>query len=273
MANRDVRRVLAWGCGAPSTTLAVMAALGDLEPLDLVLHADTQFEQARTMEMRDWYAGWLRGKGLRVEIVTAGSVWEQGATEHIHIPFWTETGGPLQRQCTRHFKVMPSRHFLRRWAGCLPDRPPHPKPGAYEQWFGFTWDEWHRMFSSDVQYIVNEFPLVRRKMHRQDCLDYLRSHGLPVPIGSACIGCPYRSPSSWIDMRDNAPEDFAIAVQFDEENRENPLAARGGGTADRLYIYRYGGPLADADLEADATRERKAKQLPLMICGQGGCWT
>jgi hypothetical protein len=249
-----------------------MSALGRLEPLDLVLHADTQFEQKRTVEMRDWYTQWLRERGVKVEIVTAGDVRDDSKGDG-HMPFWTEKGGPLRRQCTGDFKIDPSKRFLRQWIGCPIGRPPHPKAGTFEQWFGFTWDEWHRIFDSDVQYIVNRFPLIERKMTREDCYALLEAEGLPLPIASACIGCPYRSASEWAEMRDNAPGDFALAVQFDEGIRQTPWAIRTGGDADRLYIYKHGGPLAQADLEADARRERQGKQLPLMICGKGGCWT
>ena len=107
-------------------------------------------------------------------------------------------------------------------------------------------------------------------MTRKDCVDYLRSHGLPVPPKSACICCPYRSPSEWLAMKREAPEEFAEAVEFDELNRHNPLAVRYGGcsTADEIFIYRGPRgpePLATANLEEAAARERRGRQLPLFI--------
>ena len=267
-------KTLSWGCGVQSTTLAVMSALGDLEPLDAVINADTGWERALTYEMRDFYAAWLRERGVRVEIVTAGNVRYDGAKVHIHIPFWTSDGGPLLRQCTGEFKIDPVKRCVRELMGFDARKPPHPKPGSVEQWIGFSLDEWTRIKDNRVKFIVNRWPLVERKMTRQDCEGYLAERGLPVPPKSACIGCPYRPASEWIMMRDTAPDEFAEAVAFDEENRHNPLAVRDGSTSDELFIYSHGGALADADLESDAARERSREhfQIPF-ICESGYCWT
>ena len=267
-------RVLSWGCGVQSTTLAVMSALGDLEPLDAVINADTGWERALTYEMRDFYTAWLREREVRVEIVTAGNVRDEGAVAHIHIPFWTSDGGPLQRQCTMDFKIVPVKHCIRKLLGLDPSKPPNPEPNSVEQWIGFSLDEWTRIKESRVKFITHRWPLVEQQMTRQDCKEYLGGHGLPVPPKSACIGCPYRQASEWIVMRDTAPDEFADAVTFDEANRHNPLAIRGNLTADELFIYSHGGALADASLEADAAKEREREhfQMPL-LCESGYCWT
>jgi len=268
-------RVLSWGCGVQSTTLAVMSALGDLELLDAVIHANTGWERALTYETRDFYTAWLRERGMRVEIVSAGNIRDEGAKAHIHIPFWTSgSGAPLRRQCTRYFKIDPVKRCLRELMGFDPSRPPHPKPGSVEQWIGFSLDEWTRIKESRVKFITHSWPLVEKQITRQDCKDYLISHGLPVPPKSACIGCPYRQASEWIVMRDTTPDEFAEAVAFDEQNRHNPLAERDNSTADELFIYKGRVALVDADFESDAAREREREhfQMPL-LCESGYCWT
>lgn len=271
----DAFRVLAWGCGTPSTTLGVMSALGYLEPLDAIIHADTGFEATETVEMRDWYADWFCDHGLRVEIVSGGDIRQDGAVEHVHVPFFTSDGGPLQRQCTRWFKIDPAKRKIRELLGYHATKPPHPGPGSVEQWFGFTLDEYSRLKDSRVQFIVNRFPLIENKMTRQDCVEYLEGHGLPVPPKSACLCCPYRQASEWMHLREDCPEDWDAAVEFDRENRHNPLAARGNNTADELYVYQHG-PVAlnEADLETDAERERKQQGFqPPLLCGDGPCFT
>ena len=267
-------KVLSWGCGVQSTTLAVMSALGNLPKLDAVINADTGWERALTYEARDFYTEWLRERGMRVEIVTGGNVRDEGAIGHLHIPFWTSGGGPLQRQCTNHFKIVPVKHCIRKMLGFDPSKSPHPKPNSVEMWIGFSLDEWTRIKESRVKFITHVWPLVEKQMTRQHCKDYLVSHGLPVPPKSACIGCPYRQASEWLVMRDTAPDEFAEAVAFDESNRHNPLAVRGDNSADELYVYKGGVALADADLETDAAREREREhfQMPL-LCESGYCWT
>lgn len=265
-------RALSWGCGTQSTALAVMSALGELDPLDVVITADTGWESRRTYEIRDFYTEWLRERGIRVEIVSAGNVREQGAEEHIHIPFFTADGGPLRRQCTKNFKIVPVKRRLRELAGYHATKPPHPPADTIEMWLGISWDEFQRMKASRVQFIAHRWPLLERKMTRNACIDYLDGLGLPIPPKSACIGCPYRSASEWLDMRERAPEEWAEVVKFDEANRHNPLAERGNSTADQLYVYKHCEPLADADLEADAKRERIGTQPPLLVCESGFCW-
>lgn len=271
----DAFRVLAWGCGTPSTTLGVMSALGDLEPLDAIIHADTGFEASETVEMRQWYAEWFRSHGLRVEIVSGGDIRQDGAIEHIHVPFFTSDGGPLQRQCTRHFKLTPNKRRVRELLGYHATKPPHPPAASVENWLGYTLEEYTRLSDSRVQFIVNRFPFIEQQMTRQDCTNYLQDHGLPVPPKSACLCCPYRQASEWLYLRENCPEDWKAAVEFDEANRHNPLAEHGKSTADSLYVYKHD-PIAldEADLEADAERERQEQGFqPPLMCGDGPCFT
>ena len=65
-------KALSWGVGVQSTTLAVMSALGDLGPLDVVITSDTGWERSATYESRNFYSEWLRDRGVRVEIVSGG---------------------------------------------------------------------------------------------------------------------------------------------------------------------------------------------------------
>ena len=267
-------RVLSWGCGVQSTTLGEMSAQGILDPLDAIITADTGWERQATYTAREFYTERWRSMGLRVEIVSAGDIRREGAVEHIHLPFWTSDGGPLRRQCTRHFKITPVKRMARQVAGYHATQPPHPQPETIEQWLGISLDEWPRAKPSRVKFIRHRWPLLEQKMARQDCVAWLAKQGLPVPVKSACVCCPYRQASSWLEMKAEAPGEFADAVRFDEENRHNPLAERGTSTADELYIWKEATPLATADLEFWASRERAkyGTQLPMMLCESGYCW-
>jgi len=265
-------RFLSWGLGIQSTTLLAMAALGEFEKLDAVITSDTMDERHGSYVHAKWYKQWAEEHGLRVEITSAGNIRELGATPHVHIPFWTSSGGPLQRQCTNHFKIIPTKRRARRVAGYDETKPPHPRPGSFELWLGISWDEWERMSTSETKFMVNRYPLIERRMTRDDCIAWLESRGLPVPGKSACIVCPYRSASEWLEMKLYSPDEFASAVEFDEKNRRNPLASD-GSTASELFIWREAVPLKDADLEAAAKRERTSKQIPLMVCTGNHCWT
>jgi len=263
-------RVLAWGRGIPSTTLAVMSARGEIEHLDAVLHCDPGWEHAGTYDIGDHYSTWLGRHGLHVEVLPTGDIQRQGAEEHIHIPFWVPTGGQLRRQCTRNFKIRPQRRRIREMLGYPPSHAPHPKPRSVEQWIGFTVEEFSRMKGSGVQYIVNRWPLVEKRMTRQNCIDYLTELGLPLPPPSSCVGCPYKDPGRWLAT---TTDEMDQAVTFDETNRHNPLAAitQGNCKADALFVYRHLRPLANTDFAADARRDPDPRQLSLFACEMGFC--
>lgn len=268
-------KFLSWGCGVQSTTLAAMSALGELDRLDAIITADTGWERQATYDIRDWYRTWLQERGIPVHIVSAGDIRKLGAKEHIHIPFWTSDGGPLRRQCTVKFKIIPVKRRVRELLGFHATKPPHPPAAAAQQWFGISLDEWTRAKKSRIKFITHRWPLLERRMTRQDCLAWLQDHRLPIPPRSACVCCPYRRASEWIVIRDESPNEFQASIDFDELNRHNPLAARGNSTADELFIYKSAQPLAEVDLEQDAARERQkygAIQIPMFVCESGYCW-
>lgn len=261
------KRVLSWGFGVQSTALAVMSAVGEIPPYDLVIGADLGWEGSETYEVMRFYRSWLEKRGVPVVILGVGNIRQLGGAAHVHMPFFTSTGAPLRRQCTREFKIDPIKRYLREWLGYPASRPPHPPRGSVEQHLGISLDEYQRMNVSRVQYIVNKYPLcMELRMTRADCKRVYVRLGLPVPGKSACIGCPYRSAEEWLDMRERFPAEFEDAVKFDMENRNNPLVARLGVAAPELYVWSGLVPLADVDFAAAVIGD----ELPL-FCESGFC--
>ena len=269
MLDKNVPRFLSCGFGLQSTVIGEMSARGDL-PRCTVIHVDTGWERQATIDIREFYAERWRALGLDVYILGGQDIHQYGATDHKHMPFWTDTKAPIRRECTRFFKIDPIKRKVRELLGFDKSKPPHPKPGAAVMWLGITVDEWTRAKPSRIAFMVNRYPLLVAKMDRDDCTTWLKGHGVPVPPKSACIGCPNRRASEWIDIRDNAPEEWRQAVEFDEANRDNPLAR---STADELYIWREAEPLAEADLDDAARRERRyyGTQMPMFAYESGFC--
>jgi hypothetical protein len=92
-------------------------------------------------------------------------------------------------------------------------------PGAVESLQGISLDEWQRMKDSDVQWIVNRYPLVEMKMTRGDCAQWLERHGLPTPPKSACVFCPFQSVRAWQELKRNGGTDWEIALEVDAQIR------------------------------------------------------
>jgi hypothetical protein len=120
------------------------------------------------------------------------------------------------------------------------------------------------MNKSRIGYMVNIWPLISKRMTRTDCKEYLEGYGLPVPVKSSCIACPYRDASTWMELKNENTNDYHEAVEFDYGVR-NILAD--DGVKDELFVYRTSIPLAEVNFVKESRKERQTKQLPLFCNG------
>lgn len=156
---------------------------------------------------------------------------------------WTE--GMSRRQCTHQLKIVPIRRKIRE---LLIERDLAPTPGTVECLLGISLDEVQRMKPSDAQYVVNRWPLIEMHWSRRDCMAYLERIGMTAPR-SACIGCPYHSDKEWRALRDDAPDEFADAVRFEQELQGVGAALRG-----LPFLHRQRVPLNEVDLSTPEDR-------------------
>jgi hypothetical protein len=264
-------RVLSLGAGVQSTTLALMAAHGEIGPMpDCAIFADTGWEPAAVYAHLDW----LRSGNVLpfpVHIVSAGNIRTNlmlAATGErwASIPAFTKTMrstvdedrapttlgrrrssaevvsiGMIRRQCTTEFKIVPIRRKLRELVGLTGKR--SPTVPVVEQWIGISTDEIVRAKPSFETWQVKRFPLIEMRMSRRDCLVWLRRHGYPEPPKSACIGCPFHDDARWRHMRDRDPDAWADAVEVDHAIRHGLRGIRG-----EVYLHRSVVPLDEVDL-------------------------
>ena len=278
-------RVLSLGAGVQSTTLALMAAHGEIGPIpDCAIFADTGWEPRAVYE----HLAWLRSPNVLpfpVHIVSAGDLRADllaGARGErwASIPAFTRTVTPagaelpvydadengdlvavgsrivptervgvgmIRRQCTGDYKIAPIRRKVRELLGIAGRR--SPKVPVAEQWIGISLDEVLRMKPSFEPWQRNRWPLVEQGMTRQDCLRWLDRHDYPLPPKSACIGCPFHSDDHWRRMRDRDPEAWADAVLVDAAIRTGFRGIRG-----EVYLHRSAVPLNQVDLSTEADR-------------------
>jgi hypothetical protein len=206
-------RVLSLGAGVQSSTLLLMAVHGELQ-IDRAIFADTQWEPR---EVYDWLGGLVLAAGhagIPVETVTAGNLRDdalaasrRSASMPLHVLNADGSPGMIRRQCTNEYKIRPIQRRLRELGVT------RKQPAA--MLIGISLDEAQRMKPSRVQYVEHEYPLIDRRMTRQACLVWLERHGYPQPPKSACIGCPFMDNGRWRALRDNSPDEWADAVDFD----------------------------------------------------------
>lgn len=229
-------RAISLGWGVQSWTLAAMAALGEIRA-DVAIHADTTFEKAGTYEFVRQWQPWLESNGLRV-VGVSGKPAAVESGHKTHIPAHTDTpnGGQLRRQCTNDWKIQP----VRRWLSAeLARAGAKKRVGSVDLLLGISLDEWQRMKDSDVRWIVHRYPLVERRMTRNDCVTWLQRHDLPVPPKSACVFCPFQSINTWRELKRAGGQDWEIALQVDE-------AIRHVRPPYDLFVHPARKPLADA---------------------------
>lgn len=244
-------RVLSLGAGVQSSTLALMIAAGELEPIDCAVFADTQSEPAAVYRHLDWLEARLP---FPVHRVTAGSLRDQimAATRgeqrmDARPPFFLSDGGMLNRQCTQDFKLIPIVRKVRELIGLKP-RQRAPKVPVVEQWIGISLDEAIRMKPSRLPYVVHRWPLIEQRMTRSDCLAWLKERAYPQPPKSACTFCPYHDDALWRDMRANDPDSWTDAVAVDRAIRNGVVNRHGKRLSPaQWYLHRSRKPLDEVD--------------------------
>jgi hypothetical protein len=240
LAGGGVMKILSLGWGVQSFTLAAMAALGEIEPVDFAVHADTRHEFSGTYEFAKTWMPWLEDRGVKV-ITVYNTATELGAKNVVDIPAFTrlpDSDGQIRRQCTGDWKIAP----MRRWIQANRNKEP------VEQWLGISLDEFQRMRESDVKYIAHRWPLIEKRMTRHDCENWLTAHDLPTPPKSACTFCPFHNSAEWRKIK-ASPVDWDEAVTVDRQIRH----AR---PPYDLFVHPSRKPLEDVDFR---TAEEKGQ--------------
>jgi hypothetical protein len=254
MNNGDnVMHIISLGAGVQSSTMALMAARGEIGPMPVAaIFADTQGEPKAVYEWLDWLEKQLpfpvhrvtRGNlandsvALKVSKKT-GNVYMKGL-----IPAFTirpnGAAALFGRRCTSDYKILPIMAKVREIAGV----PRGCKTVMAKQWIGISTDEASRMKPSRFPWTESVWPLIDAGMSRQDCLIWMAKHGYPEPPKSACSFCPFHSDEEWQRLKSSDPDEFARVAQI--ERRIQTAADLMTGTA-RLqgvpYLHRSGVPI------------------------------
>lgn len=248
-------RILSLGAGVQSTTLALMAAAGEIPMPACAIFADTGWEPVAV------YAHLVRLREalpFPVHIVSAGNLRgdiERGTSRHsgrvASVPWFLRfpdgSAGMGRRQCTAHYKLEPLARKVRDLLGATPRG---RVQGHAEILIGISTDEAARMKPARVRYMRNTWPLIDLGMSRASCLRWLERNGWNAPK-SSCIGCPFHSNDQWRAIRDNDPDAWADACRLDAAIRTGGHAR---GIRGEQFMHRSLVPLAEADLSTWAER-------------------
>ena len=245
-----MKHIISLGAGVQSSTMALMAAVGEITPMpECAIFADTQGEPRAVYTHLDWLE---RQLPFPVHRVTAGSLRDEilGAMKGTNRmdarpPFFTLSGGMLNRQCTQDFKILPIQKKVGELIGHEP-RTRWPTETVVTQWIGISVDEVQRARVSRNTWSVHRWPLIENGLSRDGCLSWLKARLYPIPPKSACTFCPYHDDLMWRNMKINDPESFADAVAVDEAIRPGMAGPR-RPKGDLWFLHRQRIPLAQVD--------------------------
>lgn len=244
-------RVFSFGGGVQSTAALVLAAQGEIEA-DAFLFANVgeDSENPATLGyVRDvalpYAERWsipvheLRHVNKAGQEVTLYEHMTRPGSRSIGIPVYLAgSGAPANRQCTQRWK----RQVIANW--CWKHGARAKKPATVM--LGISMDEWQRMRSdSGYSYTRLEYPLIDKRMSRQDCLNVITRAGLLLPPKSSCWFCPFHRLSTWREMRDGSPALFQQAVSLEQllSERKKTISKR---PSDGVFLTSTGRPLIRA---------------------------
>jgi hypothetical protein len=266
-------RILSLGAGVQSTTIALMAHRGELPPIDRAIFADTQDEPSAVYMHLEWLMR-ETASSFKTDIVTIGRLGDHLVNgvnstggRFASVPFFTlmpdGSKQKIRRQCTKEYKTGPIERHIRRGVVGLQPGQRIPKDVHVQQLIGLSFDEPRRVvrvrarFAESVPWGSPEFPLFDREMTRGDCVAWLRSYGIPHEVPrSACVFCPYTNNARWQAMKENAPEDFARAVEIDRAIRV-PGAVVNRNLDAQLFVHPRCQPLDEVDFTISNQEHRK----------------
>jgi hypothetical protein len=252
-------RAISYGAGVQSTAMLVLAAQGEIYyPLAIFANVGDRAEHPASLSyFRDLAMPYAEANGIELLEMRATANGKErdlydtimrDGSRSIGIPVRMSNGAPGRRSCTVDFKVRRIASELKR-RGATADSPATVA-------LGISIDEYQRMRPSAIAWEVFDYPLVERRMTRQDCLNLIATAGLPEPAKSSCYFCPFHSSAHWQRMRQQEPALFAKSVEIERTINVRRTALG----KDAVYMTRFGKPLDEAivvtgqmDLFDDAT--------------------
>jgi hypothetical protein len=250
-------RCLSLGAGIQSSTVLLLACEGVIPPFDVALFADTGWEPKAVYENLARLRAHAANFGIPVHTVSAGNIRHDAldpahrfVSMPLHVLNPDGSRGLARRQCTSEYKISPLKKAARELLGY-----PHPRRvprGVHiEQAIGISADEFIRAKDSGVKYLRNVFPLIDLGWDRTRCVEYLAERGFGQTVKSACVGCPFHGNVGWRWIRDNDPDGWAEAIEFDKAIRDGyPRATKQGQVLrGQYFLHRSCKPLDEVDLD------------------------
>ncbi len=264
-------RILNLGAGQQSTAVYLLAATGEIPPIDYAIFADTGEEPKWVYETVEALQAFPGGAPIMVRSLLDGDGQPIRLGDNLiggnkgrfaSIPAFLkhgdqyEKGKPAQgkgkRQCTKEFKIEVIEKTIRYELLRL-------KPGQIyrgervTQVFGLDFSEGERIFRLKSRLAANnltvgEFPLWDMQWVRSDCVACLAEVWGREVLPSACTFCPLVNNSFRRLVRDRDPEGHNRACMIDTAMRYSTSRSQQGLNSE-VYVHRKMIPLGKVNLD------------------------
>jgi len=208
--QKEPLQVLSFGGGVQSTAMLLMIHEGTLPKPDVVMFADTGSELPETIEHIETNARVFIEDVLKLPFIICRS--HRGA---LHDDYMRLSALPMVgiRSCTGNFKIDPQRRAIREIVG--------KRNGVLmaQCWIGITTDEAKRKPETksprEPKWVEKTYPLLDLvPTSREECQTLNLKYEWQV-VKSGCFCCPYMGSKGWLDLKENHPDLFKIALEME----------------------------------------------------------
>lgn len=206
-------RIQVWnsGGGTQSTAIAVLIIQGKLPKPDIAVIADTERELRTTWEYMDTYTAPALAKiGVKMHRVKKSdyATVDLYRNDDLLIPAFTAPTGKFPTYCSNEWK----KRVVQRFVNDEYDGTGY----QFDNWIGISFDEPKRI-RQELGKWQNRYPLFELKLMRHDCVKLVEKFGWPTPPKSSCWMCPNRKPVDWLVMKNELPDQYKKAVEFERQ--------------------------------------------------------
>lgn len=208
-----MKTYLSLGAGIDTTAILLMPDV--MEKIDFVMFADTGGENPETYEyMEKYIKPYLQTINKPLVIVHGEEKVNGGMQTNMEQAYlgWKMIPIRLMRHCTDKWKIRPMHNYLK---ANYPDE-------ALRVVIGFAFDEIQRVNSTRWKDQDVWYPLIEKKMTRDDCARYIASRGFPVPPKSGCFYCPFQRLDQWKNLRFKHPDLWKRAINLEKNGSNYP---------------------------------------------------
>lgn len=216
----DKKIVVSYGAGTNSTAMLVLMVKENILP-DLILFADTGGEKPHTYSYITTLNNWLMSHGFP-QITVVKKTYRDGTVANLYDHSYERNMLPSLaygfKNCSQKFKIGPQDKYCNNY---LPFKQHWKNKNKVEKWMGYDADEERRVTNAriheanDKKYTYH-YPLYERDLDRDDCIDLIKSAGLPLPGKSACYFCPASTLKDIKQLAENYPDLLDKALELEK---------------------------------------------------------